>query len=69
MSSAEQVSFNRPLIVAADAKHSRVERRYFVLGQTDDDRPLFIAFTLRGDLIRVIAARDMSRRERKVYQG
>jgi hypothetical protein len=66
---AEQVFFNRPLIVADDGKHSGAERRYFVLGQTDGDRPLFIAFTLRGDLIRVISARDMSRRERKVYQG
>ena len=66
---AEQVFFNRPLIVADDVKHSGTERRYFVLGQTDDNRPLFLAFTLRGDLIRVISARDMSRRERKVYQG
>ncbi|MFP4378712.1 MAG: BrnT family toxin, partial [Spirochaetales bacterium] len=66
---AEQVFFNRPLIVADDVKHSGTERRYFVLGQTDDNRPLFVAFTLRGDSIRVISARDMSRRERKVYQG
>jgi uncharacterized DUF497 family protein len=55
--------------VADDVKHSETERRYFVLGQTDDNRALFVAFTLRGDLIRVISARDMSRRERKVYQG
>jgi uncharacterized DUF497 family protein len=66
---AEQVFFNRPLMVADDVKHSRAERRYFVLGQTADDRPLFIACTLRGGLIRVISARDMSRPERKVYQG
>ena len=65
---AEQVFFNRPLIVADDVKHSETERRCFVLGQTDDNRALFVAFTLRGDLIRVISARDMSRRERKVYQ-
>ena len=66
---AEQVFFNRPLIVADDVKHSEAERRYFVLGQTDDNRALFVAFTLRGDLIKVISARDTSRRERKVYQG
>ena len=66
---AEQVFFNRPLIVADDVKHSETERRYFVLGQTDGNRALFVAFTLRGDLIRVISARDMSRPERKVYQG
>jgi uncharacterized protein len=65
---AEQVLFNRPLVVADDVKQSGTERRYFVLGQTDDNRPLFVAFRLRGDLIRVISARDMSRRERKAYQ-
>ena len=66
---AEQAFFNRPPIVGDDMKHSRAEPRYFVLGQTDDDSPLFIAFTLRGDLIRVMSTRDMSHRERKVYQG
>ena len=65
---AEQVFFNQPLIVADDSGHSGKERRYFVLGQTDEDRALFIAFTVRDKRIRVISARDMSRKERKVYQ-
>ncbi len=64
---AEQVFFNTPLIVAGDQKHSRIEKRYFVLGQTDEDRPLFIAFTMRKRRIRVISTRDMNRKERKVY--
>ena len=64
---AEQAFFNRPLLVADDLKHSRTEKRYFVLGQTDEDRPLFIAFTLRKRRIRVISARDMHRKEKKVY--
>lgn len=34
-----------PLIVADDTKHSHAERRYFVLGQTDENRALCIAFT------------------------
>ena len=66
---AEQVFFNCPLIVADDVKHSRSEKRYLVLGQTDEDRPLFIAFTLRKRRIRVISARDMNRKERKVYDS
>ena len=32
--------------MADDVKHSGTDRRYFVLGQTDDNRPLFVAFTL-----------------------
>ena len=65
---AEQVFFNRPLVVAAEVKHSRFEKRYLVLGQTDKDRPLFVAFTMRKGRIRVISARDMKRKERMVYE-
>ena len=64
---AEQVFFNAPLIVADDIKHSETEKRYVVLGQTDDERYIFIAFTMRNNHLRVISARDMNRKERKVY--
>lgn len=64
----EQIYFNQPLIVKNDIKHSENESRFFALGQTDDDRKLFIAFTVRKDKIRVISARDMSRKEREVYE-
>ena len=64
---AEQVFFNRPILVAPDAKHSRVERRNAALGQTTDGRLLTVVFTIRDGLIRIISVRDMSRRERRVY--
>ena len=41
---------------------------YFALGETDIGRLLFVVFTIRNNLIRVISARDMNRRERKVYE-
>jgi len=63
----EQIFFNQPLLVKDDALHSETEKRFLALGKTDKSRSLFIAFTLRGDLIRVISARDMSRKEREVY--
>lgn len=63
----EEIFFNRPLIVTDDAKHSGTEKRFLVLGQTDENRPLFIVFTVRKRRIRVISARDMNRKERKVY--
>jgi uncharacterized protein len=65
----EQIFFNRPFIAAPDEAHSSAEPRFYALGQTDAYRLLFIAFTIRGRLIRVISARDMSRRERKVFEG
>jgi hypothetical protein len=64
----EQVFFNRPLAAAADEQHSEEEPRVYVLGQTDTGRRLFIAFTIRRGLIRVISARDMNRRERAEYE-
>jgi uncharacterized DUF497 family protein len=67
-SEAEQVFFNKPLLVAEDPKHSQEERRYYILGRTDQGRMLFIVFTVRGKSIRVISARDMSRKERKMYR-
>ena len=64
----EQIFFNEPLVVADDVKHSDVEQRYYVLGATDQGRTLFLVFTMRGDLIRVITAREMNRKERRLYQ-
>jgi len=65
----EQLFFNQPLIVAEDEKHSSEETRFHTLGQTDARRRLFVVFTIRNDLIRVISARDMNRKERKVYES
>jgi hypothetical protein len=42
---------------------------FHALGKTDDNRRLHITFTARSDgtLIRVISARDMHRKERRIY--
>ena len=63
----EETFFNLPLLLQSDAVHSHTEPRFFVLGQTNAGRYLFVAFTLRGDKVRVISARDMSKKERDVY--
>lgn len=65
----EEMFFNRPLVVAGDIKHSEQEERFYALGHTDAGRMLFLSFTVRRSLIRVISARDMNRKERKVYQS
>lgn len=63
----EEVFFNLPLLLQPDPAHSKTEARYYVLGQTNAGRQLFIAFTIRNDNIRVISAREMSRKERRAY--
>ena len=60
--------FNRPLVVVAGEQRTELTQRYYALGYTDASRLLFIVLTLRDDLIRVISARPMSRRERRVYE-
>lgn len=65
---AEQVFFNRPLVVVEGGQRAEITPRYYALGHTDARRLLFIVFTIRDDLIRVISARPMSRRERRVYE-
>ena len=67
-SESEQAFFNTPLIVAKDVKHSQIEERYYALGKTNLDRRLFLAFTIRKKLIRVISSRDMTKKERKIYE-
>ena len=64
----EQVFFNLPVIAGNDEKHSETENRFYVLGQTDSGRLIFLVFTVRKNRLRVISARDMNRKERKVYQ-
>ena len=68
-SECEQIFFNQPLLVKNAVLHSKTEERFCALGTTDKGRCLFIAFTVRKNLIRVISARDMSCKERRIYES
>jgi len=65
----EEVFLNMPIAFGSDVTHSSTEDRYFALGRTNRGRPLFVAFTIRGRLIRPISARDMNARERRSYEA
>jgi uncharacterized protein len=64
----EEIFFNEPLVIRPDREHSKREARHLALGQTDSGRLLFVSFTIRRSLIRVISARDMTRREVRTYE-
>lgn len=66
---AEQVFLNEALLVLEDLRHSLDESRFHALGRSDADRLLHVTFTLRSAAtrVRVISARDMSRKERARY--
>ncbi len=64
---AEQALLNTPLVVNATSRHGAAEPRFIALGHTDAGRLLTVVFTVRGAKVRVISARAMSKKERKVY--
>jgi uncharacterized DUF497 family protein len=64
----EDVFFHEPPVVRSDVRHSKSEKRYYALGQTANGRRLFVVFTVRRKLIRVISARDMNRNETETYK-
>lgn len=63
----EQTFFNYS-VVKLDLAHSVSEQRYQMLGMSNEDRILFIAFTVRGSKIRVISARSADKKERQIYE-
>jgi uncharacterized protein len=67
---AEQVFVDPRVLVLVDDKHSGEEPRFHAFGRTAAGRRLQVSFTLRQNetLIRVISARNMSRRERARYE-
>ena len=67
-SECEEIFFNEPYYVKEDASHSRTEQRFYLLGVTNAGGRLFIVFSIHKNKIRVISARDMSRKERDVYE-
>jgi uncharacterized DUF497 family protein len=64
----EEIFLNLPVAFGFDSGHSGHEDRYFALGRTNRGRWLFVAFTIRGRLVRPISARDMNARERRAYE-
>jgi uncharacterized protein len=65
---AEDIFFHDPMLLRNDSRHSGTERRYQVMGETTAGRKLLVAFTIRRNLIRVISARDLNRKESEEYR-
>lgn len=43
------------------------EKISYLLGKMELNRYIFLVFTIRENLIRVISARDMNKKEKRVY--
>lgn len=64
----EETFLSKPLIVNEDEAHTQTEGRFRVYGQTNKGRLMFMIFTIRSNKLRVISARDQSKKERKEFQ-
>lgn len=61
--------FGDPLAMTGyDPKHADGEDRFLTMGTTVAGRVVVVSHTDRGDSIRIISAREASRRERKDYE-
>lgn len=65
---SEEVFENEPKFIFEDEEHSLTESRYMIWGVTDKGRKLSVFFTLRGEKVRIISARDMHKKERRKYE-
>lgn len=64
----EEVFFDPHKRLFKKVLYAGTEERHLLIGCTKDQRLLFVVFTLRGKRIRVISARDLNRKERKLYE-
>jgi uncharacterized DUF497 family protein len=61
--------FDDPLYVDFyDPDHSQDEERYIIVGESSRKRLLIVSYTERGNSIRLISARVVTRAERDVYE-
>lgn len=51
-----------------DPDHSNDEERFITIGTTQQQRLVIVAHTDRGNRIRIISARPVTRDERKIYE-
>ena len=67
-SESEEIFFDENKKIFKDKLHSGREERFIVLGKTNKNRLLFVVFTIRNEKIRIISARDINRKEKKLYE-
>jgi len=64
-----QTVFDDPLYVDFyDPDHSEDEDRYIIVGESSNSRVLLVSYTERGDKIRLISARQVTKQELIAYQ-
>jgi uncharacterized DUF497 family protein len=53
---------------SSDPDRSRGEARFVIFGRSRGGRFLVVGYAERGDIVRIISSRPMTRRERRAYE-
>ena len=64
----EQIFFDKGRVIFEDLKHTKIEKRFIILGKTKKGRLLYTVFTKRGKYVRAISARDINRKEVYLFE-
>ena len=65
-----QTVFHDPLaLTIGDPKHSQDEQRFIDIGYSAQGRLLVVAYTERGETIRIISSRRATKSERSAYEN
>lgn len=64
----EEAFFDKNKVIFGDWKHSAIEERITLLGKTKKGRLINITYTVRKNIIRIITARPINRKEVPLYE-
>lgn len=64
----EEIFLDDGKVILKDTLHSEKEERFIILGKTKKNRLLYVVFTKRRQKIRIISARDINKKEVRLYE-
>jgi uncharacterized protein len=64
----EEIFSDPDNVLSEDMEHSTIEKRFLIIGKTEQGRLLYQIFTRRGESIRVISSRDINKKEVYLYE-
>jgi len=64
----EKIFVSEKYVLFDDIKHSQYERRFILLGFSENIHLMYVAFTIRNKRIRVVSARRAHKKEREFYE-
>jgi hypothetical protein len=65
---SKSVFYDNFAIMSLDIEHSITEERFVLIGYSINNRILYISFTERNNIIRIISTRKSTKNERLLYE-